>query len=166
MKQIGILSDTHGYLDDLLIDHLKSCNEIWHAGDWGTGVAEELEKRTTVKGVFGNIDGQFIRKKYPEFISFSCEDVKVLIIHIGGYPGRYENGVKDLIKKHNPNIFISGHSHILKIMRDEKMNNLLHINPGAAGKSGFHDTRTIVKLKIEGQRIFDVQVIELGKRTG
>ncbi len=165
MKRIAILSDTHGYFDPTIPEFIKGCDEVWHAGDWGRNVAEQLQLVKKLRGVSGNIDGNTIRNEFPEEIFFDCEEVRVFIIHIGGYPPRYEPGVKEKIEKHKPDLFICGHSHILKIIRDSKLNSLLCINPGAAGKSGFHQVRTMVRLKIDGKRIFDVQVIELGKRT-
>jgi hypothetical protein len=147
------------------MDYFKGCDEIWHAGDWGVGVAEKLQTAKKLRGVFGNIDGTSIRNLFPEELFFQCEKVKVFIIHIGGYPPRYEPGVKEKLQKLQPDLFICGHSHILKIMRDPKLNNMLFINPGATGKSGFHQMRTVVRLKIDGKRIFEAQVIELGKRS-
>lgn len=164
MKSIGILSDTHGYLDPAVFSFFKDCDEVWHAGDWGTGVAENLHSFPKLRGVYGNIDGSAIRNEFSGELFFECEGVKVLIIHIGGYPPRYEKGVREKLEKMRPDLFICGHSHILKISRDPKLNNMLCINPGAAGKSGFHQMKTIVRLKIDSNRIFDVEVIELGKR--
>ena len=164
MKRIAILSDTHGYFDPAIPGFIKECDEVWHAGDWGRNVAEQLQFVKKLRGVSGNIDGNIIRNEFTEEIFFNCEEVKVFIIHIGGYPPRYEPGVKEKIEKHKPDLFICGHSHILKIIRDAKLNNMLCINPGAAGKSGFQQMRTAVRLKIEGKRIFDVEVIELGKK--
>lgn len=166
MKQIGILSDTHGYLDPAVFAYFENCDEIWHAGDFGTGVAEALQSFKPIRGVYGNIDGVGIRKSYPETLIFFCENIKVLMIHIGGYPGHYEATTRNILRMEQPNLCITGHSHILKIQRDPKLNNHLHINPGAAGRVGFHQMRTLVRMKIEGGRMFDVEVIELGKRSG
>lgn len=166
MKSIGIISDTHGYLDPAVFDYFKECDEVWHAGDFGSGVAESLEAFKPLKAVYGNIDGEKIRGMFPEKLRFKCEEVNVFIIHIGGYPNHYEAGVKQQLQVLKPNLFITGHSHILKIARDSSLNNLLHINPGAAGRVGFHIMRTMVRLKIEGRRIYDVEVIELGKKSG
>ncbi len=163
MKRIGIISDTHGFLDPQVLEYFSNCDEVWHAGDWGSGVEEQLAPFKVVRGVYGNIDGESIRNFFTEDLIFSCEEVKVYITHIGGYPDRYDSRSKSLIIQSRPDIFIDGHSHILKIMRDQKFN-LLHINPGAAGHTGMHKVRTIVRLKIDGKKIFDVQVIELGKR--
>ena len=166
MKKIGLLSDTHGYMDDKIIEHLSACDEIWHAGDFGTiSIAETLSAKTglVVKGVYGNIDGYDIRSVYPETLKFSCEDVVVFMKHIGGYPNRYAPGVKQELINSSAQLFISGHSHILKIVYDDKLN-CLHINPGAAGKQGWHQVRTLVRFVIDGNNIRDCQVIELGKR--
>ncbi|MGB3074989.1 MAG: metallophosphoesterase family protein [Chitinophagales bacterium] len=165
MKYIGILSDTHGILDPAVFEYFNECDEIWHAGDFGHGVAATLTAFKTLKGVYGNIDGESIRQLFPEELLFSCENIKVFITHIGGYPGHYEERALHIIKSNKPDLFITGHSHILKIVRDPKQNNLLHINPGAAGRSGFHQMRTIVRMKIDGSRMFAVEVIELGKRS-
>jgi putative phosphoesterase len=164
MTRIGILSDTHSYLDPAVFEYFSTCDELWHAGDWGRTVAEPLMAFKPIRGVYGNIDGDPVRKLFKEDLKFNCEEVKVFITHIGGYPGRYEPRVKPLLDQLKPDLFICGHSHILKIIRDPKLNNMLHINPGAAGKTGLHQVRTMVQLKIEGKKIFDVEVIELGKR--
>lgn len=164
MKKIILLSDTHGYLDARMIKHLNEADEIWHAGDFGPDVAPQLEKIKPVKGVFGNIDDNAIRKIYPRELYFTCEGLKVMMIHIGGYPQRYEPNVREKIIAYMPDIFISGHSHILKVMRDKSLNNLLHINPGAAGVYGFHQMRTMIRLTVEGKSIKDLEVIELGLR--
>ena len=164
MKKIGLLSDTHGYLDEKILSNLKSVDEIWHAGDFGPGVAEQLEKIKPLRGVFGNIDDTAIRKTYPRELQFSCEQVKVMMIHIGGYPPKYEPHVRDTIKLFMPDIFISGHSHILKVMRDATLNNLLHINPGAAGKHGLHRVRTMIRFTIDEKTISNLEVIEMGLR--
>jgi putative phosphoesterase len=164
LKRIGLLSDTHGYLDDAVFKHLEQCDEIWHGGDFGsTAVAEALQNFKPLRGVFGNIDGQDIRNLFPEVLEFTCEGVKVLIIHIGGYPGKYSPlARKELISRH-PSIFVSGHSHILKIMYDEKMK-CLHMNPGAAGKQGWHKVRTLIRFIVDGADIKNCEVIELGGR--
>ena len=164
LKQIGLLSDNHGYLDDRIIEHFKHCDEIWHAGDIGTiQNLEILESRKPLRAVYGNIDGLQLRSVLPEIQRFFCEQVEVLIKHIGGYPGNYDRSIRETIKKDPPDLFISGHSHILKVMPDKKLN-LLHINPGAAGKNGFHKVRTIVRFIIDGKDIQDLEVIELGPR--
>ena len=164
MKRIGLISDTHNYLDDAVFKHFEKCDEIWHCGDFGTAaLAEQLENCKPLKGVFGNIDGQDIRSRFPEVLKFACEDVKVLMIHIGGYPGRYTALAKAEITAYQPQLFISGHSHILRIMYDEKYK-CLYMNPGAAGKQGWHKVRTLVRFVIDGANIRDCEVIELGKR--
>jgi uncharacterized protein len=165
MTRIGLLSDTHHYMDQKILDHLKNCDEIWHCGDFGTTtVSDELKKLIKpVRGVYGNIDGQDIRSEFPEVLAFNCEDVKVLMIHIGGYPNRYSPLAKKEIEKYRPQLFISGHSHILKIMFDEKYQ-CLHMNPGAAGNQGWHKTRTLIRFTIDKKNIKDCEVIELGTR--
>lgn len=166
MKQIGLLSDTHGYCDDVMLQHLSDCDEIWHAGDWGEEVSEKLQTlKKPIHGVYGNIDGRKIRSLYPEKLFFESEGVKVFMIHIGGYPGKYAKGIKEDLLSYKPDLFICGHSHILKIMPDKTLPGLLHINPGAAGKSGFHVMRTMVKFKTNASRMHDLQVLELGLRN-
>lgn len=165
MTRIGLISDTHGYLDPAVAKHFADCHEIWHAGDFGGGaVADALAAQKPLKGVYGNIDAYDIRGRYPERLVWTCEDLKVYMIHIGGYPGRYAPGVKTELTKEQPGLFISGHSHILKIMPDKTLN-LLHINPGAAGNQGWHKVRTIVRFTVDGNRLTDCQVIELGARS-
>ncbi len=163
--RIGILSDTHGYLDKQIINHLQDCDEIWHAGDMGTmAVVDQLSALGNTKMVYGNIDGHEIRNICPEYQYFNASGLPVYMIHIGGYPGRYRPQVKQFIAKNRPGLFISGHSHILKIIPDNKYG-LLHINPGAAGRIGFHKIRTLIKLQIVHGKINDLKVIELGKRS-
>jgi uncharacterized protein len=165
MTRIGLISDTHGFLDEKLFDYFKDCDEIWHAGDIGTiQVALTLSRFKPLRAVYGNIDGQDIRKTYPEILRFFCEDVEVLIKHIGGYPKHYDRTVMEEISAHPPDLFISGHSHILKIINDPKFK-LLHVNPGACGKNGFHQVRTAVRFAIDKKKIQDMEVIELGKRV-
>ena len=164
MKKILLLSDTHGHLDERIRKYASEADELWHAGDIGTtSVSDELQKVKPLKAVFGNIDGAEVRKEFPLNQRFKCEEVDVWITHIGGYPGRYSPAVKEEIKNDPPMLFISGHSHILKVMNDKKLN-LLHMNPGAAGKQGFHQMRTMLRFKIDGKEIKDLEVIELGKR--
>lgn len=164
MTTIGLLSDTHGYLDDRILHHFENCDEIWHAGDIGTmQTLEQLENYKPVRAVYGNIDGNPIRSCCPEVQRFTCENVDVLIKHIGGYPGHYDRSIVQQIVSHPPKLFVSGHSHILKVMNDTK-HNLLHINPGAAGISGFHKIRTLVRFVIDEQLIRDLEVVELGVR--
>jgi putative phosphoesterase len=161
MKKIVLLSDTHSALDERFLPYLEDVNEIWHAGDIGNiGVLENLEKITKVRAVYGNIDNHIIRSATKEFINFKCEEVNVLITHIGGYPGKYTKGIKEKIQKVRPKLFICGHSHILKVIFDKKFN-LLHMNPGAAGNYGVHKVKTILKFKIDKENITDLKVIEL-----
>ena len=164
MKKILLLSDTHGHLDERIKKYAGEADELWHAGDIGTTtVSDELQKIKSLKAVFGNIDGAEVRKEFPLNQRFMCEGVDVWITHIGGYPGKYSPAVKQEIQSNPPKIFISGHSHILKVMHDKKLG-LLHMNPGAAGKQGFHQMRTMLRFKIDGEEIKDLEVIELGKK--
>lgn len=164
MKKILLLSDSHSYIDERILDYASQADEIWHCGDFGNPeVIEKLEKITTLRGVYGNIDGEKVRKIFPEVSRFTIENVEVLMIHIGGYPGKYSPLTKKEIAEKAPNLFISGHSHILKAMYDQK-NNLLHLNPGACGKEGWHKTRTMMRFEINGDKIENLEVIELGKR--
>ena len=164
MKKILLLSDTHGFIDDRILHYASLVDEVWHAGDIGSVlVTNELEKIKKVRAVYGNIDGQEIRKKFPLHNQFMCEEVSVWITHIGGYPGNYNKEIREELKNNPPNLFICGHSHILKVMNDKKLP-LLHMNPGAAGKSGFHKTRTMLRFEINKQKIENLEVIELGNR--
>jgi uncharacterized protein len=165
LKRIGLISDTHGFFDETIPGHFEACDEIWHIGDFGDmAVIESLQAiGKPVKGVYGNIDDAAIRALYPEELLFNCEGVKVLLKHIGGYPGKYAPGVKNRIAQEGVRLFISGHSHILKIMYDDSLN-CLHMNPGAAGRQGWHKVRTLVRFAIEGNNIKDCEVIELGPR--
>ncbi|MTI40927.1 metallophosphoesterase family protein [Fulvivirga lutimaris] len=163
--KIGLISDTHGHLDAKVFEYFKECDEIWHAGDIGTlDVLEKLEKFKPTRAVFGNIDGHILRAATVEDLWFQCEGLTVWITHIGGYPPKYNKRTKEVLKDKVPDLFICGHSHILKIMRDSK-NGLLHINPGAAGIQGFHKTKTLVRFDVEGKSIKNLQVIELGGRA-
>lgn len=164
MTRIGLISDTHSYLDEAVFTHFKDCNEIWHGGDFGSmEVIEKLRSFKPLRGVYGNIDDPDIQQLFPEDLFFNCEGVKVFMRHIGGYPGRYAPGVKDLIMKEQPGLFISGHSHILKVMYDDQLN-CLHMNPGAAGNQGWHKVRTLIRFTIDGKNMKDCEVIELGTR--
>lgn len=164
MTRIGLISDTHGFLDEAVFDHFNNCDEIWHAGDFGDeSVANKLKELKPLKGIYGNIDGNDIRTVYPEQLVFYCEDVKVMIRHIGGAPPKYNPETRKELQIHQPNLFIAGHSHILKVMYDDKIN-CLHMNPGAAGKQGWHKVRTIIRFVIDGNNMKDCEVIELGKR--
>jgi predicted phosphodiesterase len=149
-------------LDENVFTHFKDCDEIWHAGDWGSGL-DALTERKDVKGVYGNIDGVAIRSMYPEQLVFHCEEVKVMIRHIGGYPPKYNPDTKKELLIHRPQLFISGHSHILKVMYDDQLQ-CLHMNPGAAGKQGWHKVRTLIRFAINGKDIQQCEIIELGNR--
>ncbi|WP_207513349.1 metallophosphoesterase family protein [Longitalea luteola] len=165
MKRIGLISDTHGYLDDAVFKHFENCDEIWHAGDFGNlALANKLAAFRPLKGVYGNIDGQDIRTVYPEKLRFTCEGVNVFMIHIGGYPPKYNPAVKKELTTDPAQLFICGHSHILKVMFDDKLQ-CLHINPGAAGMQGWHKVRTLIRFVIDGSNMKDCEVIELGART-
>ena len=169
MKRIGLISDTHNYLDETVFEHFKNCDEIWHAGDFGNiriavelwgGGATQSGQAPLLRGVYGNIDGYDIRYIYPEQLVFMCEEVKVMMRHIVGYPPRYNPETKKELLLHRPQLFISGHSHILKVMYDDKLN-CLHMNPGAAGKHGLHKIRTLIRFAVDGKEIKDCEVIEL-----
>ena len=161
MTRIGLISDTHSYLDPGVLEHFNHCDEIWHAGDFGSAaVAEQLQSFKPLKGVYGNIDGYDIKSVFPEQLVFMCENVKVMMRHIGGYPPRYNPETKKEILIHKPQLFISGHSHILKVMFDQKLH-CLHMNPGAAGKQGWHKVRTLIRFAIDGKDLKDCEVIEL-----
>lgn len=163
--KIGLISDTHGYLDEQIFKYFADCDEIWHAGDIGTlEVAQRLEQFKPIRAVWGNIDGEEIRARYLENEIFMCEDKKVWITHIGGKPPRYSKGIKAKLKEIKPQLFICGHSHILRVISDSKIGNLLYINPGAAGVQGFHSIRTILRFDLSAGKISNMQVIELGKR--
>lgn len=165
MVKVGLISDTHGYLDEAVFRHFADCDEIWHVGDFGnTGLIKTLQDFKPLKGVYGNIDGHEIRAEFPEKLRWYCEGVEVMMVHIGGYPGRYAPNVKQELMNNPPKLFITGHSHILKIIYDDKIN-CLHINPGAAGRHGWHKVRTLVRFTIDGTTIKDCEVIELGKRS-
>ena len=163
MKKIGLISDTHGYLDPAVFKHFDLVDEIWHAGDFGTiELADKLAAFKPLRGVYGNIDGKDVRIVYPENLRFLCEEVDVWITHIGGYPDKYNVAVKPEIYTNPPALFICGHSHILKVMFDKKIN-CLHLNPGAAGKQGWHKTQTLLRFAISGKKIHDLEAIELVK---
>ena len=164
MKSIALISDTHSFLGDDVLTHLESVDEIWHAGDIGTlELLEELESITTVKAVYGNIDDHRIRAAAPLNAHFECEGVTVFMTHIGGYPGRYTARVKALLQELRPDVYICGHSHICKVVRDNNLN-LLHMNPGACGHSGFHAMRTILLFDCHQGKVENLRVVELGKR--
>ena len=164
MKKIGLLSDTHSFLDSKIFDYFKEVDEIWHAGDIGNlETLEALEAFKPVRAVYGNVDGAKLRAACPLNQSFTIEGLSVFMTHIGGYPGRYTARVRALLQANPPHLYICGHSHILKIMPDRKLN-LLHINPGACGRHGFHKEKTIIRFGIESGKIQDLEVVKLGRR--
>ncbi len=164
MRKIGLLSDTHAYWDEKYLKYFDACDEIWHAGDIGSEeIAARLAAAKPLRAVYGNIDGQNLRLEYPKVAHFQVEDVRVMMTHIGGYPGRYNPEIRKELFDRRPNLFVSGHSHILKIMFDRTLQ-CLCLNPGAAGKSGFHLKRTLVRFAIDAEKIRDLEVIELGNR--
>lgn len=164
MQTIGLLSDTHGWWDEKYATYFASCDEIWHAGDIGSAdVALRLSAIRPLRAVCGNIDGYPVRQMYPKTLHFTVEDVSVMMTHIGGYPGRYEPAIRAELYETKPQLFVCGHSHILKIMFDKRLN-CLCLNPGAAGKSGFHTVRTLMRFVIDGADIRDMEIIELAKR--
>jgi putative phosphoesterase len=162
--KIGLLSDTHGFLDHRIAVHFADCDEIWHAGDIGPSVVEDLQDIKPLRAVFGNIDAPDIRNRFPEFIETEIQGIKVLMTHIAGNPPKYTNQVKQKILNINPDLVICGHSHIAKVYRDPENSNLLFINPGAAGNHGFHRIKTIMRFDILEGKIRDLRIIELGKR--
>lgn len=163
--KIGIISDTHSCWDDRFETYFADCDEVWHAGDIGsTEVADRFEAmRPTFRAVHGNIDDDKLRARYPEVLRLKVGSIEVMMTHIGGYPGRYDRSITAQLRANPPRLFISGHSHILKVMPDKRLN-LLHINPGAAGKTGWHKDRTLVRLTVEDNKFTDCEVITLGKR--
>ncbi len=164
MTKILLLSDSHGYIDERIIHYAKLADEIWHAGDIGkTGVSDTLKSIKPIRAVYGNIDGDNLRKEFPLDAHFTCESVPVYMTHIGGYPPKYNARTKKIITETKPKIFISGHSHILKVMHDKQLG-VLHMNPGACGTIGFHKIRTMLRFEIRGETIDNLEVIELGKR--
>jgi len=164
MTRIGLISDTHDFLDDAVFKHFANCDEVWHAGDFGTAaIADALKAFKPLRGVYGNIDGPDIRNEFPELLQWTCEEVNIMMLHIGGYPPKYNAKSKLLIQQNHPQIFISGHSHILKVIYDNTLS-CLHMNPGAAGKYGWHTVRTLIRFVIDRKDIRDCEIIELGKR--
>ncbi|TMM32075.1 metallophosphoesterase family protein [Polaribacter aestuariivivens] len=164
MKKILLLSDTHSFIDNQILKFVKQADEVWHAGDIGDlKVTDTLKKHKPLRAVFGNIDGKDARAEFPLDLKFEVENVSVWMTHIGGYPNKYNQRIREEIKTNPPKIFICGHSHILKVQYDKKLN-LLHLNPGAAGNHGFHKIRTMLRFKIEKDEIKDLEIIELAAR--
>lgn len=164
MTRIGLISDTHSYLDEAVFKHFETCDEIWHAGDFGDiKVARALGTFKPLRGVYGNIDGSEIRSAFPLHLKFECEKVNVWITHIGGYPGKYDPKIREQIYQEKPDLFICGHSHILKVMYDKNIG-CLHLNPGAAGKYGWHKVRTLLRFCISEEKILNLEVVELANR--
>lgn len=165
MTRIGLLSDTHSWIYPGIFDFLNECDQIWHAGDIGNlDTYEQLREFKPLRAVFGNIDGESIRRHCQEVELFHCEQLKVLMKHIGGYPGRYNKSVKPLLDKEQPSLFVCGHSHILKVMYDDKRN-LMHMNPGAAGRYGLHTMITCLRFSIDGRNIRDLEILEKEKNN-
>jgi putative phosphoesterase len=165
MKKIVLLSDTHSHIDDTILKYVKLADEVWHAGDIGDlKVTDTIKKLKPLRAVFGNIDNHEARLEFPLNNRFLCEGVSVLITHIGGYPGKYSPAIREEITKNPPKLFICGHSHILKVMFDKKLN-CLHMNPGAAGISGFHQKRTMLRFEIDGDKIQSLEIIEIGDKS-
>jgi putative phosphoesterase len=161
MKRIGVISDTHNTFDDTLRDFLKDVDEIWHAGDFGSiELADQIAAFKPLKGVYGNIDGGEVRRLFSETLEWQCEEATILMTHIGGYPGKYDPRIKKRLIQNPPNLFISGHSHILRVLYDKQLS-CLHINPGAAGIQGWQTVRTLVRFTIDGKDFRDLEVIEL-----
>ena len=167
MTRIGLLSDTHGYFDERIAHHLRGCDEIWHAGDFGDAhVVDELRALAPgFRGVYGNIDGTDVRRTEPLVQDFVIEGLRVVMTHIGGYPGHYAPAARPLLAATRPGLFVTGHSHILRVMPDPQ-HGLLHLNPGAAGRHGFHQVRTLLRFGIEAGKVVELQAVELGKRGG
>ena len=164
MKKIVLLSDTHSHIDDTILKYVKLADEVWHAGDIGDlKITDTIKKLKPLRAVFGNIDNHEARLEFPLNNRFFCEGVEVLITHIGGYPGKYSPAIREEITKNPPKLFICGHSHILKVMFDKKLN-CLHMNPGAAGISGFHQKRTMLRFEIDGDKIQSLEIIEIGDK--
>jgi len=164
MKRIGLLSDTHGFLDDAVFKHFDQCDEIWHAGDFGNiELADKLAAFKPLRGVYGNIDGKDVRICHPLDQRFMCEGVDVWMTHIGGYPGKYDARIRTELYINPPKLFISGHSHILKVIFDKKIGTL-HLNPGAAGKQGWHKVRSMLRFSVSEENIHNLEIIELGNR--
>lgn len=166
MRKIGLVADTHNYFDKKIKKYFSQCDEIWHAGDFGTiKIAEKFREIAPLTGVYGNIDGEDIRAEFSLHERFTCEGLDIWMTHIGGHPGRYAVPIRKEMEENPPDIFICGHSHILKIVRDPLNHEMIHMNPGAAGKHGFHEWRTLVRFTLDNGQIHDAEVIHLGQRT-
>lgn len=166
MIKIGLISDTHSYLDPQVFDYFSDRDEIWHAGDFGKiEIADQLKEVAPLVGVYGNIDGADIRSEYPLHQRFKREGLDIWMTHIGGIPGRYCIPIREEIETNPPELFVCGHSHILKIARDQELNKMLYMNPGAAGRHGFQEERTVVRFSIEKGKVKDLEVINLGSRA-
>lgn len=164
MKKILLLSDTHSYIDDAILKYVKQADEVWHAGDIGDlNVTDSIKKLKPLRAVYGNIDDDKARAEFPEHNRFMCENIDVWMTHIGGYPPNYNGRVRDVLRLNPPRIFICGHSHILKVMPDKKLN-LIHMNPGAAGTHGFHNVRTMLRFTIDDKIINNLEVIEFPRK--
>tara|TARA_B100000700_G_C14695111_1_gene691792 strand:+ start:192 stop:689 length:498 start_codon:yes stop_codon:yes gene_type:complete len=165
MQEIILLSDSHHTLDEKIFPHLEQCDEIWHAGDIGNiKIIDKLKEFAPVRAVWGNIDNHKIRNEFSNIIHFRCENLEVIMTHIGGYPGRYEKGIKKILESKKPDLFISGHSHILKVIHDKKLD-ILHMNPGAIGNYGIHNVKTMLKFNVEGKKIKNLKVIEFARNN-
>jgi putative phosphoesterase len=164
--RIGLMSDTHGFLDEIIFEYFAECDEVWHAGDFGTvELLDRLRAWKPVRGVFGNVDGAEIRLSVPRDLEWMCEGLPVYMTHIGGYPGAYDRRVKPELATRRPGLFICGHSHILRVMRDHSLG-LVHLNPGACGHHGWHQTRTLLRFTVEAGKLKAMEAIELGPRGG
>lgn len=165
MTQIGLVSDTHSYFDEKILHHFESCDEVWHAGDFGTlKIFDKLQSFKPLRAVYGNIDSHDIRQEAPENLHFELEGFRIWMTHIGGAPPNYNPAVKQRFKGNTPDIFVCGHSHILRVLRDQRLNNMWYLNPGAAGQEGFHKIRTLLRFILDDKKIVKMEVIELGKR--
>lgn len=161
MKRIGLISDTHGYWDERYANYFAECDEIWHAGDIGSvALVERLQEICPVRAVYGNADGGELRRMFRDVLSWQCEDARIMMTHIGGYPGKYDPKIRQRLFTESPDLFISGHSHILKVIYDDKIQ-CLHMNPGAAGLQGWQTVRTLIRFCVTGKQFHDLEVIEL-----
>lgn len=165
MTQIGLVSDTHGFFDDSIYKHFENCDEVWHAGDFGTlEILDKLNGFKPLRAVYGNIDGRDIRQEIPLNQFFDIEGFRVWMTHIGGAPPNYNPAVKQSFKTNSPDIFVCGHSHILRVLRDQRLSNMWYLNPGAAGQQGFHKVKTLLRFNLDDKKIVKMEVIELGKK--